>query len=166
MAVSATLMRPHRTARASCARGGLTLAAALGGAEAAYRLAGQFWGAAAFAMIFLATVHVAVLAGRRGRGARGTAADPALTGLIVAASLVPLERLLVLSAPMLPFLRLYPNALWVLPLGIAAVYAYRPGSACLPPSAFPTPARTCSSTPTQQSGQGQCCSGWPAGLRS
>jgi len=103
----------------------LAFATALVGAEAVYRLAGQFWGAAAFAMIFLATVHVAVLAGRRGRGARGTAADPALTGLIVAASLVPLERLLVLSAPMLPFLRLYPNALWVLPLGIAAVYAYR-----------------------------------------
>jgi membrane protease YdiL (CAAX protease family) len=123
--VSATLMRPHRTARASCARGGLTLAAGLGGAEAAYLLAGQFWGAAAFAVIYLATVHLAVRAGGRGPGGRGTAADPALTGLIVAASLIPLERLLVLSALTLPYLRLYPNALWVFPLGIAGAYAYR-----------------------------------------
>ncbi len=47
------------------------------------------------------------------------------TALIAAASLVPLERLLVLSAPTLTFLRLYPNALWMLPIAVTGGYAYR-----------------------------------------
>jgi membrane protease YdiL (CAAX protease family) len=140
MAVSATLLRPLRTAQGSFAFSGLIFAAALGGAEAVYRLAGQFWGAACFAVIFLATVHLAALSGTRGAGTREAAADPALTALIATASLVPLERLLVLSMPTLTFLRLYPNALWVLPIGLTGAQAYRarwiPG---MRPSLLPLP---------------------------
>jgi membrane protease YdiL (CAAX protease family) len=124
MAVTATLSRPCRTEQASLALWGLAFAAALAGAEVVYRLVGQFWGGACFAVVFLAIVHVAALASARGTGARGTA-NPALPVLIAAASLVPLDRLLVLSAPTLPFLRLYPNALWVLPIGVTGAYAYR-----------------------------------------
>ncbi len=46
-------------------------------------------------------------------------------GLLAVASLIPLERLLVLSVPSLPFLRLYPSALWVLPMMLVTAYAYR-----------------------------------------
>jgi membrane protease YdiL (CAAX protease family) len=124
MAAPATLLRPRRAEQASLTRGSLTFAAALTGAEVAYRLVGQFWGAACFAVIFLAIVHVAALASARGTGARGTA-NSTLPVLIAAASLVPLDRLLVLSVPTLPFLRLYPNALWALPIGVTGAYAYR-----------------------------------------
>lgn len=119
MAVSAVLTRPRRAARTSLVTGALALAAALGGSEAVYRVVGQFWGAVCFAVIFLVIVQLALLVSAR------RPADRQLIALLAAASLVPLDRLLVLSAPTLPFLRLDPNALWVLPMGLAGVYAYR-----------------------------------------
>jgi membrane protease YdiL (CAAX protease family) len=93
-------------------------AAALGGAELVYRLVSPLWGAACFAALFLAIIHLAALVGVRG------GAGPPRVGLIAVASQVPLVRLLVLGVPALPYLRLYPNALWVLPAGVAAAYAY------------------------------------------
>jgi Type II CAAX prenyl endopeptidase Rce1-like len=119
MAVSAVLIRPLRTARASLVRPALAFAAALGGAEAVYRVVGPLWGAVCFAAVFLAMVQLAVLVSARSAAGRKPAA------LLVVASLVPLDRLLVLTAPIVPSLRLYPNALWVLPMGLASVYAYR-----------------------------------------
>jgi hypothetical protein len=119
MAVSAALTRPLRAAtRASLVRGTLALAAALSCAEAVCRVVGSFWGAVCFAVIFLAMIQLAVLAGARG-------ASRELPALLAAASLVPLDRLLVLSVPIVPSLRLYPNALWVVPMGLTSVYAYR-----------------------------------------
>lgn len=120
MAVSAVLTHPPpRTARASLIRGGVAFAAALGGAEAVYRVIGPLAGAVCFAVIFLVMVQLAVLVGARGATGSESAA------ILVAASLVPLDRLLVLSAPIMPSLRLYPNALWVIPMGLTSVYAYR-----------------------------------------
>jgi membrane protease YdiL (CAAX protease family) len=121
MAVSVMTVKPARAAGASFAFGALALAAALGGAEAATRLVGVFLGATCFAVVFLAMVHFAVIVAARQPGERE------LTMLIAAASLIPLERLLVLSVPTVPALRLYPNALWVLPMALASVYAYRAG---------------------------------------
>jgi hypothetical protein len=119
MAVSGVLIGPPRTARASLVVGTVAFAAALGGAEEVYRVVGPLWSAVCFAVIFLAMVQLAVLVGTR------MATGRELAALLVAASLVPLDRLLVLSAPILPSLRLYPNALWVLPMGLTSVYAYR-----------------------------------------
>lgn len=119
VAVSAAHARPRRAMRANVGLWALSLAAALAGAELVYHLVGLFWGAACFAALFLAIVHCAVHVGSRGGG------DLAPAALIAAASLVPLERLLVLGVPALSFLRLYPNALWVLPLGLAGACAYR-----------------------------------------
>jgi hypothetical protein len=119
MAVSAALIRPGRVAHASLVKGGVAFAAALGGSEAVYRVIGPFWGAVCFAVTFLAIVQLAMLQHARG------AADRKLTALIAVASLVPLARLLAVSVPALPFLRLYPNALWILPMGVTSVYAYR-----------------------------------------
>jgi len=116
---SAVLIRPTRAARVSLAAGTTTFAAALGGCETAYRLAGALWGAVCFAALFLALVQVAAFAGRR----KGTRRE--LAPLVIAASMVPLDRLLVLSVPAVSYLRLYPNALWVVPMGLTAVYAYR-----------------------------------------
>jgi membrane protease YdiL (CAAX protease family) len=132
---SAVLIRPPpRAARVSLAAGTTTFAAALGGCEAAYRLAGALWGAVCFAALFLALVQVAALVGRR----KGTRRE--LAALVIVASMVPLDRLLVLSVPTVSYLRLYPNALWVVPMGLTAVYAYRsrwlPG-AC--PKLLPSP---------------------------
>jgi membrane protease YdiL (CAAX protease family) len=135
VAVFAAHARSRRATRAGPALGALTFAGALGGAEAVHRLAGPLWGAACFAALFLAVVHLAALAGAR------EPAGPAAAALIVAAGVVPLERLLVLSVPAVPFLRLDPNALWVLPFGLTGAYAYRarwiPGTRprlCRPPS--------------------------------
>jgi Type II CAAX prenyl endopeptidase Rce1-like len=131
---SAVLTRPPRAARANLAAGATTFAAALGGCEAAYRLLGVLWGAICFAGLFLAMVQVAALAGR----SKGTRRE--LAALVIVASMVPLDRLLVLSVPTVSYLRLYPNALWVVPMGLTAVYAYRsrwlPG-AC--PKLLPSP---------------------------
>jgi hypothetical protein len=91
----------------------------LGGAEAVYRVAGPFWGAVCFAVVFLAMVQLAVRVAAR----RASGGEPA--ALLAVASLVPLDRLLVVSAPIVPSLRLYPNALWVVPMGLTSVYAYR-----------------------------------------
>jgi hypothetical protein len=123
MAVSTARVRPLRSQRpvpATFTRGALAFAAALGGAEVVYRLVGPFWGATCFAAIFLAIVHIGVLVDSR------SAADVSeLAALLAGASLIPLARLLVVSVPTLPSLRLYPNALWVVPMGLASVYAYR-----------------------------------------
>jgi len=116
---SAVLMRPTRAARVSLAAGTMAFAAALGGCEVAYRLAGALWGAVCFAALFLALVQVAAFVGRRA----GTRRE--LAALVIVASMVPLDRLLVLSVPTVSYLRLYPNALWVVPMGLTAVYAYR-----------------------------------------
>jgi Type II CAAX prenyl endopeptidase Rce1-like len=114
------LLRSQRPVPATFTRGALAFAAALGGAEVVYRFIGPFWGATFFAAIFLAIIHLAMFAGSR------SAADAdELAALLAAASLIPLARLLVVSVPTLPSLRLYPNALWVLPMGLASVYAYR-----------------------------------------
>jgi membrane protease YdiL (CAAX protease family) len=118
MAVS-VLRVPLRAAPASFCLAALGFAAAIGGAEIVYRRVGPFWGAVCFAAVFLALVHLAELASARMTTRRG------LTALLAAASLVPLERLLVLSAPSLSYLRLYPNALWLLPMGLVTIYAYR-----------------------------------------
>jgi hypothetical protein len=84
-----------------------------------YRVVGPFWGAVCFAVVFLAMVQLAVhVAARRATGGE-------LAALLAVASLVPLDRLLVVSAPIVPSLRLYPNALWVVPMGLTSVYAYR-----------------------------------------
>ncbi len=106
MTASAVLIRPTRAARVSLAAGTTTFAAALGGCETAYRLAGALWGAFCFAALFLALVQVAAFAGRR----KGTRRE--LVPLVIAASMVPLDRLLVLSVPAVSYLRLYPNALF------------------------------------------------------
>jgi len=118
MTVSA-LRGPLRAVLTRFCLAALAFAAALAGAEAVSRLVGVFWGAICFAAIFLALVHLAEFATVRMTTGRE------LTALLVAASLLPLERLLVLSVPALPYLRLYPNALWVLPMGLVSVYAYR-----------------------------------------
>jgi hypothetical protein len=138
MAVSAVLIRPRRTARTSLVAGALALAAALGGSEAAYYIVGPFWGAVCFAVTFLTIVECAVLVSTR------RATDRQLMALLVAASLVPLNRLLMLSSPVLPFLRLYPNALWILPMGLVSVYAYRARwllGTTRPPLRLPGPGR-------------------------
>jgi hypothetical protein len=119
MAVSAALTSPRPAARTSLLMGASALAAGLGGSEAAYRVYGPFWGAVCFAVLFLAIVQLALLVCAR------RPADRQSVALLAVASLVPLDRLLVLSAPILPFLRLDPNALWVLPMGLASVYAYQ-----------------------------------------
>jgi len=116
---SAVLVRPTRAARVSLAAGTTTFAVALGGCETAYRLAGALWGAVCFAALFLGMVQIASFADRR------KSARPELAALVIAASMVPLDRLLVLSVPTVSYLRLYPNALWVVPMGLTAVYAYR-----------------------------------------
>src|SRR6266567_2850546 len=119
MAVSTVLVRPLRAAPAPFTRGALAFAAALGGAEVVYRLVDPFWGATCFAAIFLAIVHLGVLVDSR------SAADGGEQGALLAgASLIPLARLLVVTVPTLPSLRLYPNALWVLPMGLAGAYAH------------------------------------------
>ncbi|HEY5988417.1 MAG TPA: CPBP family glutamic-type intramembrane protease [Streptosporangiaceae bacterium] len=119
MALSVTLEPPARAARPRrLALGAAAFAAALGAAEATVHLAGPFWGAIGFAVVFLATVHLAILVGTR------RPAERQLMALVAVASLVPLERLLVLSVPTLPALRLYPNALWVVPMSLASAYAY------------------------------------------
>jgi hypothetical protein len=129
MAVSTVRVRPQRSQRplpATITRGALAFAAALGGAEVVYRLVGPFWGATCFAAVFLAIVHLGVLVGsRRDAGSRSAAQAGELAALLAGASLIPLARLLVVSVPTLPSLRLYPNALWVLPMGLASVYAYQ-----------------------------------------
>ena len=119
MTASAVVIRPTRAARVSLAAGITTFAVALGGCETAYRLAGALWGAICFAALFLGMVQVAAFAGRR------KSTRPELAALVMAASLVPLDRLLVLSVPTVSYLRLYPNALWLVPMGLTAVYAYR-----------------------------------------
>jgi hypothetical protein len=119
MALSAVLTSPRRAARTSLLMGALAMAAALGGSEAVYRVAGAFWGAVCFAVVFLAIIQLALFVSAR------RPADRQLVALLAVASLVPLDRLLVLSAPTLPFLRLDPNALWVLPMGLAGAYAYQ-----------------------------------------
>lgn len=120
MAISAVLARRRRAVPASFTLAAVAFAAAIGGAETVYRVAGSLWGATCFAVIFLALVHLAVLMGTRNARDGGQ-----LAALLAGVSLIPLERLLVLSVPELPSLRLYPNALWVLPMGLASVYAYR-----------------------------------------
>ncbi|MGZ3675771.1 MAG: CPBP family glutamic-type intramembrane protease [Ktedonobacterales bacterium] len=119
MAVSTAITRSIRAAPVSFSAGVLASAATLGGAEAIYRLSGAFWGAVGFAAIALVMVQLAVLAGIRG------AVHSHMPALLAVASLVPLTRLLMLGVPAVSFLRLNPNALWVLPLIIASVYAYR-----------------------------------------
>jgi Type II CAAX prenyl endopeptidase Rce1-like len=119
MAVSAMLVQPARAARAPVALGALAFAAALGAAEVVYHVAGEFWGGSCFAVVFLAVIHLALWVGAR------RPAERELMALIAVASLVPLERLLVLSVPTLPALRLYPNALWVLPMALTSAYAFR-----------------------------------------
>ena len=119
MAVSAVLTGPRRAALIRLIMGALALAAALGGSEAVYRVVGPFWGAVCFAVIFLTIVQLALLMGVR------PPVERQLVPLLAVASLVPLDRLLVLSVPTVPFLRLDPNALWVLPMGLAGVYAYQ-----------------------------------------
>jgi hypothetical protein len=129
MAVSTVLVRPLRPQRpvpAAFIRGALAVAAALGGAELVYRLVGPFWGATCFAVVFLAIVHLDVLVDSRPAAhSRSAAHAGELAALLAGVSLIPLARLLVVSVPTLPSLRLYPNALWVLPMGVASLYAYR-----------------------------------------
>ncbi len=118
--VSAVIARPIRAAPISFTVGALAFAAVLGGAEAVYHLAGAFWGAACFAAVFLAIVQLGVLAEVRGSSGGGE-----LAGLLAVAGLVPLARLLMVSVPAVPFLRLNPTALWVLPMVMVSAYAYR-----------------------------------------
>lgn len=119
-AISAVLARPRRAVPTSFTVAAAVFAAALGGAETVYRFAGPLWGATCFALVFLAVIHLAVLMGTRNATDGGQ-----LAALLAGASLIPLERLLVLSVPELPSLRLYPDALWVIPMGVASTYAYR-----------------------------------------
>jgi hypothetical protein len=120
MAAPAVIVRPMRAVPVGFTAGALAFAAVLGGAEAVYHLAGAFWGAACFAAIFLAIVQLGVLA-----DVRGPSGESELAGLLVVAGLVPLARLLMLSVPAVPFLRLSPTALWVLPMILVSAYAYR-----------------------------------------
>lgn len=119
MALSAAITEPIRAVPARFAAGALAIGAAVGGSEAVYRLAGPLWGAACFAAVFTAILQAGVIAGMR-EGPHGRRA-----ALFAVASLVPLARLLVLSTPAVPFLRIDPGALWALPLTLVSVYAYR-----------------------------------------
>jgi len=119
VAASAALARPVGIRPASFGLAVFALAGTLGGAEAVDHFAGTFWGTIFFAAIFFAIIHLAVLLDRRG------AVGDERAALLAVASLIPLERLLVLSVPALPFLRLYPSALWVLPMILVSAYAYR-----------------------------------------
>lgn len=119
MAGSAVVARPVRVTPASFRLAVFALAGALGGAEMVDRFVGTYWGAIGFAAIFVAVIQLAVVLERRG------AAGDERAALLAVASLIPLERLLALSMPALPFLRLYPSALWVLPMILVSVYAYR-----------------------------------------
>jgi Type II CAAX prenyl endopeptidase Rce1-like len=120
MAVSAVIVRPIRAAPIGVTVGALALAGVLAGAEAVYHLAGAFWGAVCFAVIFLAIVQLGVLVDVRGSSGGGE-----LAALLAVTGLVPLARLLMLSVSALPFLRLNPTALWVLPMILVSAYAYR-----------------------------------------
>jgi hypothetical protein len=89
-------------------------------AELVARFADATAGAALFALMFLVLVNAAAV-----RAARTSDASGLVVRMLLVASLVPLARLLVLSSPLVPWLRLDPHGLWGLPLALAAGLALR-----------------------------------------